>query len=199
MRILVALLLAVLVLPLAADENQTVHFDDNDDVRIEWNDMRKKIVLEDRVWVYRKHGDLYIEEKDNEFNQVIITRDNELLINDQPVELDNEAAELTREYFDLAEFSLRQVNEIAERGAKIGLHGAAIGIKAVAGVFRLLSPFYNSDDLERDMERESEAIEKKGEEIELEAEKLEESIDHIKDIHTEIKETVPELAELEWF
>ena len=54
---------------------------------------------------------------------------------------------------------------IGIEGGKIGLAGAGLGLKAVAGVFKLLTPGYDEDDLERDMEHEAEKLEKKAEKI----------------------------------
>jgi len=175
-----------------------VYHDDDNNVEIHWDDARQTIKIDDEIKVYFKHKDLYITHED-EWDEVVITREGELFINDDEIKISKKAQKYMHEYYELADASHDKIRDIAKAGAKIGVHGATIGLKAVINVVRLISPTYDGDDLERDMEEEAEKIEKKGEDIEKEAEELEEIMEHIDDVHADLRGAVPELQDLHWF
>lgn len=133
------------------------------------------ITYQDHVAISVDHGDVLIYDKNDEDETVEITTDNKLYVHDKFVKTDPEQQALTRDYHDRVIQIKREVNRIA-RDAKIGIDGAKIGLKAVVGVFKLILPDYDSEDLDRDMEEESSKIEAKAEVLEKRAAVIDSSV-----------------------
>ena len=145
-------------------------------------------------------GTLVITYEDRrDYSTVEITEEYELYIDGQHIKTDKDQKKLLREYYELFVGFEDAIIDIGKEGARIGISGAALGLKAVGGVFRLLSPHYDSDDLERDLEREAEKIEKKAEKLERQAEKIEDMVDELDDIAWELTREITELDDLGWF
>jgi hypothetical protein len=157
------------------------------------------ITYKDHTAISVDHGDVLIYDKNNEDDVVEITEDNQLFIRNRRIQTSAEQQELTREYRRRVIHIKHEVNKIAYEGAKIGLDGAKIGLKAVAGVFKLILPEYDSEDLERDMDAESSKIEAKAGVLEERAEKIESSVAELEELHDQLREQIKELNELEWF
>lgn len=79
------------------------------------------------------------------------------------------------------------------------MRGAAVGVRAVARVLRLLDPDYDAEDLEADIEAETDLIEIDADRIEAAGEELEERVDDLRDLGDDLQKRIPELAELDWF
>jgi hypothetical protein len=146
------------------------------------------------------HDDLIFTPADeDEDGEVKITEEHELYVNDQRIRLNSEQQKLVGEYHDQMMALIESAKKIGLEGARVGVEGAALGIKAVGGVFKLLSPDYDTDDLEREMERESSKIEAKAAKLEAKADDIEDQADELEDLHDELIDTIPELADLDWF
>lgn len=160
---------------------------------------RPQITYNDRVAISIQHGDVLIYDKDNDDECVEITAENKLYVLDKLVKTNEKQQEMTREYRRMAIAIRREAGRIGMEGAKIGVDGAKIGITAVVGVFKLMLPDYDSDDLDRDMNEASEAIEAKAEGIEKKAEALEETARNLERMQKDMKEAIPALRGLGWF
>jgi hypothetical protein len=136
----------------------------------------------------------------NEFtdDEIEITENYELIVNDNEIKLDAEQRELVKEYHTLVYGIVDEAVQIGLEGGKIGLAGAGMGLKALGGVFKLLLSSYDEDDLENEMEREEAKIEQRAEELEERANELEEKVEDMEDVFDEMFETIPELRELDW-
>lgn len=186
-----SLILVLSCLTLAQAENREVKMGPGFRPEIEINDGDARIFLRrDKVYI--------VNDYDRE-DRVVITEEGDLIINGEPVKLNGQQTEMMVSYYDLTVEGIEGAKKIGLEGAKIGLHGAKIGMKAVAGVFRMILPSYDSDDLERDMERESEKIEAKAEKLEEKAELLDEIFDDLEDLHEDLRYEIPELDNLYWF
>ena len=170
------------------------------DVKIKLEDpgMRLKIEYDDDYKVYKKHGDIIIENEDSE-EEVAISEEGELWVNGDKVRVRRSERTLLVEYHELALAILEKAEDIGEEGVKVGLKGAELGVKAATGVFKILLPGYTAEDFEEEMEEAAEKIEKKAEKLEKQAEKLETMSEHLQDIQDDLRARVDELEELEWF
>jgi hypothetical protein len=160
---------------------------------------KPQITYNDHIAIAVDHGDVLIYDKNDEDEMVEITSDNKLYVHDKPVHTDGDQQELTQEYRDRVIDIKREVKKIAYDGAKIGVDGAKIGLKAVAGVFKLILPDYDSDDLDRDMNIESEKIDAKAKKLEVRADAVEKMVDELEVLHAKMRSAIPELEDLEWF
>ena len=82
---------------------------------------------------------------------------------------------------------------------KIGAAGARLGIEAIASVFKLLRWDYDSDDLEREIERKAEKIEARAERLEARAEKIEQMACELERIEEKLERQIPEMRERDSF
>jgi len=133
-----------------------------------------------------------------EDDEIEITDDYELYINDRPIKTDARQRELVQEYHTTVFGIKDRAVEIGLKGAKIGLEGAKIGLQAIGGVFKMILTSYDEDDLDRDMDRATREIEYKAELLEDEAEEIEEMADDIEDIWYDMQEEIPEIGALGW-
>lgn len=135
----------------------------------------------------------------DEDGEVRITEKHELYVNDKLIRLDSRQQEMVGEYYEQMMVLMESAKKIGLEGAKVGVQGAALGMKAVGSVFRLLSPDYDTDDLEREMEREAAKIEAKANRLEDAADEIEEQAEELEDLHYEMIDEIPELDDLGWF
>lgn len=131
--------------------------------------------------------------------KIKITGDYKLYVNGEYIETNDEQQKLVEEYHDQIFEIIDRAKDIGKRGAKIGINGAKVGLKAVVGVFKLLRSDYDTEDLEAELELETDNLEELAEELEKEAEKLEYMADNLEEIHEELKAEIPELEELDSF
>ncbi len=144
-------------------------------------------------------GDRLVIENKNGSGTVMIDEEGELRIDERQIPLDKEQQQTAIEYRDLARSAFSEAEQLADKGVKVGLKGAVLGMKAVVGVFRLLLPGDNSEAFERDMEKNGKAVEEKAALLEEDAAALEKMIEVMKELHEELRRSVPELQALEWF
>lgn len=187
LSILTVVLTALLIIPAGAlaEENYTYspfngHTFQVDEISVNVND--------DEITLYNEFTD----------DEVIITRKYELIVNDQQIELSPEQKEQVRLFHGQTLKVIDELVNIGLEGGKIGIAGAGLGIKAVAGVFRLLLPGYDEDDLEADMDREADKLEKKAEVLEKRADKLEDIAADAEETFNAMLQDIPALAELNW-
>ena len=139
------------------------------------------------VMVYEEYDDAKIE----------ITRDFELYIDNEKIKLDNHQQKLVENYYLTMMKIIDDAKYIGLRGAEVGVEGAKIGLKAVAGVFKLLSDDYDSEDLEREMEAETEELEIEAEKLEELGEELEEEAEKLERLHDQMIQDIPELRKFD--
>ena len=119
------------------------------------------------------NGEVFITHSGRKSGSVRITNDYELYVNGKHVKTDSEQKRLLEEFYQSSEELHKYAAVIGAKGAEIGIEGAKIGLSAIGGLFRLILPGYDTDDLERDMERKSRRIEHKASLLEKEARALE--------------------------
>jgi len=150
-----------------------------------------------------KDADLNIEDEtitihDDDY-EIEITGDYELYLNGKYVETNDDQKELIKEYHEMIFEIIDRAKIIGKQGAKLGIDGAKIGLKAIVGVFKLMRDDYDAEDLEEELEIKADELEEKAEELEKEAEKLEYLADNLEELHEELKDEIPELEELDSF
>jgi len=145
-------------------------------------------------------GTVVITHREDRGKDVVeITKDHRLIINDDEIKLDDRQQALVGEFHEGCMEIYKSAKKIGWEGAKIGLDGAKLGIQAVGCVFKLLSPEYDSDDLERELEHEADKIEAKAEILELQAEQIEAIAEELEDIADDMRRDIPEIDDLGWF
>jgi len=154
---------------------------------------------DDNISMDFEDGSLIITNRGRDRGKVEITEDYDLFVNGRKVKTDKEQRKLLREYYQGVQVLVDHAVDIGLEGAKIGAHGAEIGMAAIAGLFRLLSDDYDTDDYERDMERRADKLEIKAEKLEELAEDLEEEAGELEELADELNDEIPELRRLAWF
>lgn len=189
MRKIATFLVLFSALSLSADDNRiTMGFS-----------LQPKIQFHEDCRIFIRNQDVSIVSDEDRAERVIITERNQLVINGELIETDSIQAEMTQRYYDLTVMCIEEAKAIGKQGAKMGWEGAKIGVKAVTGVFRMILPNYSAEDLERDMEYESEKIEAKADFLEERADQLDEKLEDLEDLHYDLKDAVSELDALIWF
>ena len=140
-----------------------------------------------------------IIECDDEDGIIEITDDYELFIDGDRIELDRNEKKLVKTYYNCFEEILEMAEDLGIEGARLGVKGAKLGLQAVINVIKLINEDYDSDDLEREMEREAEKLEKEAEKLEEMAEELEDIADDFERTHRKMRKNIDELDELGWF
>ena len=135
----------------------------------------------------------------DEKSSFTIDKKYELYINDKHIRTTPEQRKLTKEMYKSINLIVEEAKDIGWDGAKIGAEGAKLGLHAILCVFKLLSPDYDSDDLEAEIEQKSKKIEKKAEKIELRANNIEDMVRDLEDISDRMRENIPALKQLSWF
>jgi hypothetical protein len=144
-------------------------------------------------------GTIILESRDYREPVVEITADYELYINGKLIKTDDRQKELIAEFYDTMDELLDRAKKIGIEGAKIGVEGAKLGIGTIASLIKLLSPHYDSDDLEREVEAKAEALEERAELLEEEAEEIENLAEDLEDIYEDMEDEIDELGALEWY
>jgi len=139
------------------------------------------------------------ERRDRDRSTVEFTEDYRLFIDGDQIDLNDEQQALVKEFYDQSMDIVDYAKEIGWEGARVGLEGAKLGLKAVGCLFKLLSPNYDSDDMEDEIERAAEKIEIKAERLEEKAEFIEELVEDLEYIADDLRDKIPELDRLRWF
>ena len=132
-------------------------------------------------------------------DEVKITRNYDLYINGEKVDVNKEQRRLLKDYYNRALDVDREARIIAEEGTKIGLEGARIGVKAASGALKLLFLDFDEDEFEEKIERAAEELEERADRLEERADKLEELADELEEIQEDLSDKIPELEKLRWF
>jgi hypothetical protein len=140
-----------------------------------------------------RDDDVILKPRHRRHPKVRITGDYRLYVDGDLVETNDEQKELLRDFHGLAMDMHREACKIGIEGAKIGAAGAKIGVDAIAGLFKLLSPHYDSDDLERELEAKADKIEARANELEAKADKIEQMADELEDLESELRDKIPEI------
>lgn len=130
---------------------------------------------------------------------VEFTDEYELYIDGERIDLNEEQQLRVREFHEQGMDIVDYAKEIGWEGAKVGLEGAKLGLRAIGCLFKLLSPNYDADDMEDEIERAAEKIEARAEILEEKAEIIEEMVEELEDISDDLRDEVPELRRLRWF
>lgn len=144
-------------------------------------------------------GTIILTHEDRRRESVEITEDYELYVNDERVVLDENQQALVADYYELGMEIVDYAKGIGLEGARIGLSGAKLGLKAVGNVFKLVFTSYDTDDFEREMEREAARLEARAEVLEEHAEVIEDMVEELEEIADEMNREIPELDDLDWF
>ncbi|MFH1687061.1 MAG: hypothetical protein ABIE70_06010 [bacterium] len=135
---------------------------------------------------------------DHDDFEVEINREYELHVDGRVIELNPEQQALVKEYYDQFDGMTKEVKEIIWSGARIGLKGAGVGLKAVTGVVKMIFTDYDEDDLERDIDRAAEKIEAQANDLEKRAEMVEDMAYDLEESFDLMVGAIPELQKLDW-
>jgi hypothetical protein len=144
-------------------------------------------------------GSIILKHRDRRAETVEITEDYQLYVNGYEVDLDDDQRALVAEYYELGMEIVDYAKELGWEGARIGLSGAKLGLKAVGNLAKLIFTSYDTEDFEREMEREAGRLEARAEVLESRAEEIEDMAEELVDIEWEMNREIPELRELDWF
>lgn len=145
-------------------------------------------------------GDMLVVSNGPDNDEAVeIDKDLELRVDGRKIRTDRSDRKLLRAYYEQAREIDVVATEIGLEGAKVGMRGAAIGVRALGKVLKLLDDDYDADDLEAEIEAETDAIEIDAEALELAAGGLEDAVEDLRDIGDELQERIPELEDLDWF
>lgn len=153
----------------------------------------------DGVSIDIEDGSIILTHDDRRRETVEITEDYELYVNDERVDLDEDQQALVAEYYELGMDIVAYAKRLGWEGAKIGVSGAKLGLKAVGSVFKLIFTSYDTEDFEREMEREAARLEARAEVLEEKAEVIEDMAEELEDIAYEMNREIPQLRKLDWF
>ncbi len=144
-------------------------------------------------------GLLTIANEDDDDDVVEITKKYELTINGERIELNRNQKRLVKKYYKNFKELHETAEEIGEEGAKLGVKGAEIAAVALKNLCKLLGDDDDTEEFEKEIERETAKIEAEAEKLEIRAEKLEDIVDDLEELHYDLKRAVPELDDLYWF
>ncbi len=184
----IAMLVILLILPTLRNAEAGRRYDDSDD----------DLFRGDEISIDFDNGVLSIESGDYD-DFVEITEDYQLLINGHRVKTNNKQEKLLRQYYNDFDDITGYAREIGIEGARVGAKGARLGLKAVASIVKLVLEDYDTDDLQKDMEKETEKIERAAKRLEKKAEKLERIAKDFKKTHKKLRKSISELDDLGWF
>ena len=141
----------------------------------------------------------YIDRDGDRLGVVEISKVYELTIDGERIDLDSSQTALVGEFYETAASLDKSIDELIDDAAGIGLAGGGLALKALGRVLKLVSANYDTDDLERDMERDAAKLEKRAEELEERAEDIEAMAYDLEDLAEELCDEIPELDRLGWF
>ena len=144
------------------------------------------------------HHSIVLTNEEYDDNVIEITRDYELYINDDRIDLDPKQEELVHAFYDQTFELIDTAKAIGLEGARIGMAGAKVGINALVGLVKLLSPNYDTDDLEADIDRQAAKIEARADELEARAEQVEDMADDVEKSFDRMMDDIPALRDLGW-
>jgi hypothetical protein len=147
----------------------------------------------------KKGGSLYIRHHDNKSLEVVITDSYDLIVSGRRLSLNRYQKSLARQYVEEYDDLVVKGKAIGLEGGKIGAQGAAIGLKAIARLPRMLRSDYDSEDYEKEIEAMVGEIEGDVKNIERKAKKLERQVERFEELHIRFKNEVPALRYLDWF
>lgn len=147
---------------------------------------------------FNEDHDLTVTNKE-ENTYFMITEKYDLFINGNKIETDAKQKALCKDMYINIDKVIREAKDLGWEGAKIGMEGAKIGLHALVGVLKLLSPNYNVEDLEEEIEMKAELLEKKAEKLEVRAENIEDLVRFLDDLSDTMRVEIPELQQLSWF
>lgn len=162
----------------------TVRIDGDDNCELFDNGFRSIDIKRRAVVITYSHG---------EPERVEVNSRHELIVDGVRVKFNNEQQELVSDFYEKTMKLVADAKEIGLEGAAIGLHGAGVAAKAVAGVFEMLFTSYTSEDLERDVERAAAKVEARASKLEAKADRLEELADEIEELYEEMEDNIPAL------
>ena len=183
-----AALAAVMFAPASISAHRVICAGDSEDNLFRDND----------VEVNFDDGSLVFTHEDDD-ETVEITDEYELIVNGQAVRLDADERRLVRKYYESFEHIMEEAKEIGIEGAKLGVQGAKLGIAAAVGSLKLLSPNYDEEDFEDELDHKSEKIERVAAKLEERAAKLERRAKTLERLHDQLRSNIDELDELGWF
>jgi hypothetical protein len=183
---LVSLLAVALLFTTAGAHREGEYYRGHSDCS--FNDDDLSVEFDDDVLVMEFHDEDVLVE---------IMPDYDLYVDGELIELGDEQSALVEDYYNSMVEVVYEAQRIGYEGAKIGMAGAAIGIESVAGVLAMFFTSYDSDDLERDVERKASRLEARAEELERKAEKLEEMAEDLEDLWSEMCDEIPALEGLD--
>ncbi len=140
-----------------------------------------------------KHNTVIITYSEGVPEELEINDRHELYVDGKRVNLNGDQQKLVGEFYEKIRELIDDAKEVGLEGAGVGLQGAKVAVKAMAGVFAMLCTSYTSDDLERDMERESAKIEHRAAELEAKASKIEDRANEAERLYEKMEESIPEL------
>lgn len=180
------LLLLALALSVSADDSHTRTFK-----------MRtSKAYLLNQCDVEFEEGKLTLEKRGRHGLTMEITEEYELFVDGRQIELDENQQRLVKDTYDQTSKLVKHAKLIGLEGARIGLDGAYLGVKAVGKVFKMMFSSYDEDDLEREIEAEAEEIERRADRLEYKAEKIEALVIELEETFDDLVDQTPELAAL---
>jgi len=145
-------------------------------------------------------GAIIITHREDRRRDVVeVGDDSTLVINGEEVKLNERQKALVGEFHVSCMDIYESAKKIGWEGAKIGVDGAKLGFQAIGCVFKLLSPDYDSDDMERELEREAAKIEAKADILEMKADRIEEMANELEDLTRDMRRAIPEIDALDWF
>ncbi len=178
----------VLLLPMALGAG---HINDLDDMNlIDSNEDLRFSIHPEYVRIYPKN---------RSSEDVKIYQDGRIFINNQQIKLNTYEEKLSVEYFGTCDSMKKEIKILVDKAADIGVEAGKIGVAAATGVLRMLSPFYDAEDFEEDIEIKSSDIEAKADELEKYADRVQELSNELEKIHKRLKMRVDALYNLSWF
>ena len=141
------------------------------------------------VLINKHDSDEYIE----------ITRNADLCIDNENVELSSSQRRLVQRYYDTYYELTEEAEKIGRESAKIGLAGVKVGAKAAAKAVRVILSDEDVDDFEEEIEADKEVIEELAEELEEHVDKIEYMAQEFEDLHHQMQHEIPALNDLHWF
>lgn len=144
-------------------------------------------------------GSIVLTSREYEKETVEITKDYQLYINDHQIDLDENQQELVKEYYDLFDKIVEDAKELGWEGARIGVSGAKLGLSVIGGLFKVVFTSYDTDDFERDVEREADRLEARAKVLERKAKVIEKMAEDLEDVAEEMSREIPQLGEMGWF
>lgn len=146
------------------------------------------------------NGDtLVLEERTGSGGRVTIAPEGTLTIDGDAVPLDGDQRRLLQDFYGRYVQIEEEAVTLGGEGARLGVAGAALAARALAGVARLSRDDYDQEDLEREMEAAAARLEAKGNDLEQRGESIESLVDDLRAAAVGLRERIPALGALAWF